>query len=136
VSTVKEYVQDELDSSQKKVTELLHLLIDLPEEVGALESDYVAIYGGWLILRDTTHKDLGAKIASLTDQTVIFKPVSRSRTAIFKDLGPFYKVDLDRPNPKCRKVRVRRLATETTLEICGDIPEGYELLEELDVQEG
>jgi hypothetical protein len=56
-----------------------------------------------------------------------------TRTAVFKDVGPFYQVDLDRPNKKCRKVRVLQLAKEETLEICGDIPEGYELLEELDV---
>ena len=129
---VREYIQQEIVSHHEEVARLSSLLNELPNEVGALESDSVQIWESWLILRDTSHKDLGARLATITGQTLDFKVCGTIRTAVFRDVGPFYKVDLDRPNPKCRKVRVLRPAKELEMEICGDLPEGYELLEELD----
>jgi hypothetical protein len=87
----------------------------------------------WLSIGDSTHKGLGARLATITDQTAVFVACGSTRTAAFEGVGPFYKVDLDRPNQNCRKVLVLQVAKEVTLEICGEIPEGYKLLEELDV---
>lgn len=135
--TVREYIEGELESHKEQVAKLVEMLCNLPPQldgtgIGELESDNITIYSGWLILRDTSHKDLGAKLATITGQTLRFRATGTTRTAVFKNVGPFYKVDLDRPNPKCRKVRVLKPAKEVTMEICGDIPDGYELLEELD----
>jgi len=129
---VREFIEGELETHKKRAAELVELLYNIPEEVGELESDNIMIWGSWLVLRDSTHKDLGSKLATLTGQSLRFKTCGSIRTAVFKNVGPFYKVDLYRPNPKCRKVRVLKPAKEVTLEICGDIPAGYELLEELE----
>lgn len=136
---VREYIEKELREYQTKVLKLTELLYNIPPQldgsgIGELESDGIQIYGGWLILRDTSHKDLGSKLATITNQSLRFGGYgSTTRTVVFRNVGPFHKVDLDRPNPKCRKVRALRPAKEVTLEVCGDLPAGYELLEELDV---
>ena len=130
--TVREYIEKELETHQDEITRLKEILCNIPHEVGELESDSIILWGNWLVLRDKTHKDLGSKLAAITDQSLRFKNAGSVRTAVFRDVGPFYKVDLDRPNPKCRKVRVLKPAKEVTLEICGDLPAGYELLEELE----
>jgi len=130
---VREYIEKELEAHQEEAAKLIEMLRYLHPGIGDLESDSVHIYGGWLILNDKSHKDLGAKLATLTGQSYRFKRAGSAHTVVFKNVGPFYNVDLNRPNTKCRKVRVRKPATEVTLEICGDLPEGYELLEELDV---
>lgn len=135
--TVREYLQAEIVTYQEKATRLTELLYNIPPQldgkgVGELESDSVLLFGDWLILNDKSHKDLGSRLATITGQSYRFEVTGTTRTAVFRDVGPFYKVDLDRPNPKCRKVRALRVAKEVTLEICGDLPAGYELLEELD----
>jgi len=135
---VREYIQKELEAHQKEVSVLTAILHNLPPQldgsgIGELESDNVRLYNGWLILQDASHKDLGSRLATITGQSCRFvNPLHSVPTAVIHSVAPFYKVDLDRPNPKCRKVRVLRPAKEVTLEICGDIPEGYELLEELE----
>lgn len=135
---VREYIQGELESHQQKVAELVELLYNIPPQldgsgIGELEADSIQLYGGWLILRDSSHKDLGSKLATITDQSLRFGSFgSTTRTVVFRNVGPFYKVDLDRPNLECRKVRALRPAKEVTLDLCGDLPDGYELLEELD----
>lgn len=135
---VREYIQKEADKHHEAMSELTELLYNIPPQldgrgVGELESDSIHIYGSWLVLRDTSHKELGAQLASITDQSVDFKPCGSVRTAVFRNVGPFYKVDLDRPSPKCRRVKVRKPAEEIIIDICGDLPTGWELLEELDV---
>ena len=136
---VREYIEGDLETSKEETAKLVELLYNLPFQlddrgIGELESDSIYLMGkSWLILRDSTHKGLGAKLATLTGQSVRFVTRGTVRTAIFRDLCPFHRVDLDRPNPKCRKVRVLKPAKELEMEICGDIPKGYTLLEELDV---
>jgi len=129
---VKEYIEGELDKHKEKAAELVELLEVLPVNIGELESDSIYLWGSLLVLRDISHKDLGSKLATMTNQSLRFKACGLLRTAVFYDVGPFYKVDLDRPNPKCRMVRVLKPAKEEVISICGDLPEGYELLEELD----
>lgn len=129
---VQEYLIDNMAEHQESISARVKLLSNLPDEVASLEADTISIYGSLLVLRDASHKDLGAKLATITGQSCRFKTVNSTRTAVFRNVGPFYKVDLDRPNPKCRKVRVLRPAKELVIELCGDIPEGYELLEELE----
>lgn len=129
---IRDYIEKEANACLAKGQCLLKMLGNLPPAVGDLESDSIQLFGSWLVLRDTSHKDLGSKIASITGQSVRFKSAGLLRTAVFHNLGPFRAVDLDRPNPKCRKVRALKPAREEILTICGDLPPGYELLEELE----
>ena len=130
---VQEHIQCKVDLALRELQRVSRILEGLPEDLGALEVDsLLLISNSWICLRDKSHKDLGVKLATLADQSLRFEIFGSTRTASFRNVGPFSKVDLDRPNPKCRKVRVLRAVKEMTLEICGDIPEGYELLEELD----
>jgi len=130
---VREFIESEVRSRRERIKELTEILDHLDDAVGELESDSVRLFGNWLTLRDESHKDLGSKLAAITGQSYRFKLYGTLRTAFFRDVGPFYSIALDRPNPKCRKVRALRLPKEVELKICGDLPEGYELLEELDV---
>lgn len=130
---VRQHIECKADKALEEYQQVAEFLEKFPLDLGDLEVDSIfLISDGWLCLQDSTHKDLGAKLATLTDQSLRFTTCGSTRTASFYNVGPFHKVDLDRPNPKCRKVRVRKPAKEEVISICGDIPEGFELLEELD----
>lgn len=137
--TVSEFIQEEIDRHHAKMSALVEILNDIaPSGLGELESDSILIYpvdscDHWLLLADETHKDLGVRLATLADQSGRFRVYGTTRIASFENIGPFYRVELRRSNPKCRKVQVLRPAKEIEMEICGDIPEGYTLLKELDV---
>jgi len=133
---LQEYIKAEITNQIRKVSTLAELLEALPSELGSLESDSFAIYGGWLILRDDSHKDLGAKLATMTDQAPVFRDQGSTKSAKFQNVGPFYSVDLDRPNKHCRTVRVLRPSKEDIISICGSIPKGLIVLEELDEAPG
>jgi len=126
---VREHIQNELETYQKKVVAMSALLQALPQDLGELEADGILVYGGWLNLRDETHKGLGAALATIADQPCRFDTwIPSVRTATFRDVGPFYRVDLTRPNPKCRKYKVLKTAEVVTMEFCGELPPGYDVL--------
>lgn len=131
---VKEYFKGQLEYYLGETAKLTKLLEELPEELAELEADTIYDLGyKRLVLSDKSHKDLGVKLATISGQSIRFDSSNASHLiAQFTDLGPFLWVDLRRPKKGCKTVRVRKPAQELTLMICGEIPEGYEYLGEVE----
>lgn len=130
---VKEYFKEQLEYHKRNIADLTELLEELPKELAELEADVIYDLGyNWLVLSDSSHKGLGAELATISGQTVCFESSSHTQwRAQFKDVEPFWWVELRRPKKGCKTVRVRKPAEELTITICGDIPDGYEYLGEV-----
>lgn len=131
---VKEYFEEQLKNYEKKVAQLTWLLGELPEELGELEADLIYNLGyKWLVLSDKSHEDLGARLATISGQSVHFNTSPRTqRVAQFTNVGPFLWIDLHRPKKGCQTVKVKTIPKELTITICGELPDGYELVEDPD----
>ena len=131
---VKKYFEKELEYHEEKAAKLTWMLGELPEELASLEADTIYDIGyQWLVLSDSSHKDLGAKLATISGQTIAFESRSPTqRMARFHDVGPFTWIDLRRPKKGCRTVRVRTIPREQTITICGELPDNYEYIGEVE----
>lgn len=132
--TVKEYFEKELKYRKEKIAELTKLLGELPEELAKLEADLIYDIGyKWLVLSDKSHRDLGAKLATISGQTICFDSSNATQlVAQFHNVGPFTWIDLHRPKKGCRTIRVRTIPKERTITICGELPDNYEYLGEVE----
>lgn len=131
---VKEYFEKELKYHEENAAKLKTLLSELPEELANLEADSIYDVGHtWLVLSDSSHEGLGARLATSSGQTVCFEDRSPTeRMARFSDVGPFTWIDLRRPKKGCKTVRVRTIPQERTITICGELPDYYEYLGEVE----
>lgn len=147
VKTVREHILDRITReresillSQHVIDNLLHLLVKLPLPLRAQEvvSGYDCFGGTNFSIRNNNDevKGLGAKVATWlalenkveVDHTGL-EP-SRGVNYYRFDLGDGFSLDVDcKYRPKCETVRVRHVVEET-ITLCGELPEGYERVEE------
>lgn len=140
METVRKHILDRIAEHKQVAKSLTQLLDKLPQELQEQEilSGYDAFGGKNFSIRNANDevRGLGAKIATwlgLKDKVEVghtgSNPIESTNYYRF-DLGDGFSLDVDcKHRPKCETVRVRHMVEET-ISICGELPEGYERVEE------
>lgn len=83
----------------------------------------------WICIQgDSSRPGLAARVATALDASAQRTKFGLMLTEFrFRSSGVY--VDVEYPSKGCKKAIVKTISRETTLEFCGDLPDGYELIE-------